>query len=299
MCPTEVVALNPGDRRGDAPKATSIGRASGSAACFARTAAPMPQAVRRDVEPGQAGGRVVGLAARRHPATGHGADRSRLTGRRRNEGPGQRARRARRERADRKRGVGARKAARPRRALVPPAQRPARHGVPHPRRRHARGAARARHDAGPRAAASRRSTCRRCSPTRIAGTRWSRAPATRRWPTRCASSRSRCPGSSSAGFAKAFGPIVGQRLADTGRALLGFPEYAGGRVAENVFSYARDEAGVLARGRRGAGVRRRQAAVAARVDALIERVDRIDASSPSAARLTLRPRSSRSRSAPK
>ena len=41
-----------------------------------------------------------------------------------------------------------------------------------PRRRHARRAARARHDRRRRVAASPRSTCRRCSPIRIAGTRW-------------------------------------------------------------------------------------------------------------------------------
>jgi ubiquinone biosynthesis protein UbiJ len=79
------------------------------------------------------------------------------------------------------------------------------------------------------------------------------------------------------GFAKAFGPIVGQRLADTGRALLGFPEYAGGRLAENVFSYARDEAGILARGDEARDFAVASAAIATRVDALIERLDRIEA----------------------
>jgi ubiquinone biosynthesis accessory factor UbiJ len=79
------------------------------------------------------------------------------------------------------------------------------------------------------------------------------------------------------GFARAFGPIVGQRLADTGRALLGFPEFAGGRVAENVFSYARDETGVLARGDEARQFAIDQGALLTRVDALIERVDRLDA----------------------
>ena len=79
------------------------------------------------------------------------------------------------------------------------------------------------------------------------------------------------------GFAKAFGPIVGHRLADTGRALLGFPEYAGSRVAENVFSYARDEAGVLARGEEARTFAADNAAIAARADALIERADRLEA----------------------
>ena len=79
------------------------------------------------------------------------------------------------------------------------------------------------------------------------------------------------------GFANVFGPIVGQRLADTGRALLGFPEYAGGRIAENVLSYARDETGVLARGDEARAFAAEQVGIAARVDGLIERVDHLDA----------------------
>jgi ubiquinone biosynthesis protein UbiJ len=79
------------------------------------------------------------------------------------------------------------------------------------------------------------------------------------------------------GFAKVFGPIVGQRLADTGRALLGFPEYAGGRLAENVFSYARDETRMLARGDEARAFAVDSAAISTRIEALIERVDRIDA----------------------
>lgn len=79
------------------------------------------------------------------------------------------------------------------------------------------------------------------------------------------------------GLAIAFGPIVGQRLADAGRALLGFPEYAGSRLAENVLSYARDETGILARGDEARAFAVDHAAIATRVDALIERVDHIDA----------------------
>jgi ubiquinone biosynthesis protein UbiJ len=44
-------------------------------------------------------------------------------------------------------------------------------------------------------------------------------------------------------FASALGPLAGQRVADAGRALLGFPEYAAQRVTDSVASYARDEAG--------------------------------------------------------
>jgi len=50
------------------------------------------------------------------------------------------------------------------------------------------------------------------------------------------------------GFARALGPILGVRVAETGRRLLGFPEYAAQRLTENVVSYARDEARLLARG---------------------------------------------------
>ena len=42
-------------------------------------------------------------------------------------------------------------------------------------------------------------------------------------------------------FASALGPIAGQRLADAGRSLLGFPEYAAARLGESVSSYARNE----------------------------------------------------------
>ena len=74
-------------------------------------------------------------------------------------------------------------------------------------------------------------------------------------------------------FAKALGPIVGQRVADAGRKLLGFPEYAAQRVAEAAGSYARDEAGLLARGADLRQLRDDVEAVAARVDALAQRID--------------------------
>lgn len=78
-------------------------------------------------------------------------------------------------------------------------------------------------------------------------------------------------------FARAFGPIAGQRLADAGRAFLGFPSFAGPRLAENVFAYARDEAGLLARGDEGRAFAEEHAALAERVDRLAERVDRLTA----------------------
>jgi ubiquinone biosynthesis protein UbiJ len=74
-------------------------------------------------------------------------------------------------------------------------------------------------------------------------------------------------------FARLFGPIAGQRAADAGRSLLGFPEYALERIGASVASYARDEAQVAAH---PAAFRRfadDTAALAARVETLAERVD--------------------------
>jgi len=77
------------------------------------------------------------------------------------------------------------------------------------------------------------------------------------------------------GFARALGPLVGVRVADTGRRLLGFPEYAAQRITENVVSYARDEARLVARGdemrlftQHVAEVEERVAALEMRFDAL-------------------------------
>jgi ubiquinone biosynthesis protein UbiJ len=47
-------------------------------------------------------------------------------------------------------------------------------------------------------------------------------------------------------FAQALGPVVGQRVAEAGRRMLGMPEYAASRMVANVGSYARDEARLLA-----------------------------------------------------
>src|SRR5437764_10099249 len=43
-------------------------------------------------------------------------------------------------------------------------------------------------------------------------------------------------------LAKALGPILGTRVADAGRRLLGFPEYVAARLGDSVASYASDEA---------------------------------------------------------
>src|SRR5258706_13327355 len=74
-------------------------------------------------------------------------------------------------------------------------------------------------------------------------------------------------------FAKALGPIVGQRMADAGRKLLAFPEYAAQRVTDSAASYVRDEAALLAH---GSDLRRfgdQVAEIAERVGALAARVE--------------------------
>lgn len=78
-------------------------------------------------------------------------------------------------------------------------------------------------------------------------------------------------------FAKAFGPVVGQRLADAGRRLLAFPDYAGGRLAESAVSYARDEAGLLARADEARAFAEQNAALAQRVEAIAQRLARLEA----------------------
>ena len=82
-------------------------------------------------------------------------------------------------------------------------------------------------------------------------------------------------------FARVFGAVVGQRLADTGRRLLAFPQYAAERVADSVASYARDEAELLARGDEMRPFVEQNAELAARADALEARLDAL--ASPRAA----------------
>jgi ubiquinone biosynthesis protein UbiJ len=93
-------------------------------------------------------------------------------------------------------------------------------------------------------------------------------------------------------FAAALGPIAGQRLADAGRAMLGFPAYAAARVADGVASYASDEAGVATRGIELRVFVEQVAELSARADALAARLDTLamsvgradDLPSPSATR---------------
>ena len=73
--------------------------------------------------------------------------------------------------------------------------------------------------------------------------------------------------------ARTLGPIVGQRVADAGRRMLQVPEYAAARVAENVGSYARDEAQVLAHPADFRTLIDETTRLATRIDALEARVD--------------------------
>ena len=80
-----------------------------------------------------------------------------------------------------------------------------------------------------------------------------------------------------AALAKALGNVAGQRVADTGRALLAFPEYAAQRVNESVGSYARDEAGLLAGAAQMPTLQEGVRDVTERVDALTKRFDALTA----------------------
>lgn len=76
-------------------------------------------------------------------------------------------------------------------------------------------------------------------------------------------------------FAKAFGPVVGQRLADIGRRLLRFPGYAARRFGDSVTSYIGAEAQLAVGAAEARVVGGEIAALAARVDALGLRIDAI------------------------
>jgi len=78
-------------------------------------------------------------------------------------------------------------------------------------------------------------------------------------------------------FAGALGPVVGQRIADAGRHLLAFPEYAAARFGESISSYVRDESGLAVHRSDAQSFGEDVAATAARVDALSERVDALAA----------------------
>jgi ubiquinone biosynthesis accessory factor UbiJ len=73
-------------------------------------------------------------------------------------------------------------------------------------------------------------------------------------------------------FAQVLGPLAGQRAADAGRRLLGFPGYAAQRVTESVARYARDETDLLARGDEFRAMTTQVGDLATRVDGLSARV---------------------------
>jgi ubiquinone biosynthesis protein UbiJ len=81
-------------------------------------------------------------------------------------------------------------------------------------------------------------------------------------------------------LARLFGPIVGARLADAGRRLLALPGYAAERAGSSFASYASDEAGLVTGTRTGSEFAAEVAALAARVDALGERIDRLTKPAP-------------------
>ncbi len=80
-----------------------------------------------------------------------------------------------------------------------------------------------------------------------------------------------------AALAKALGPLAGQRVADAGRRLLAFPEYATERVTDGVASYARDEAQLLASSAQMRAFVDGIADTTPRVDALAQRFDALAA----------------------
>jgi ubiquinone biosynthesis protein UbiJ len=82
--------------------------------------------------------------------------------------------------------------------------------------------------------------------------------------------------------ARAFGPIIGQRVADAGRGILALPEYAAARVAANVGSYARDEARLLVHPADMRALAEQTALLASRVEALDARIEALAARLPGA-----------------
>jgi ubiquinone biosynthesis protein UbiJ len=78
-------------------------------------------------------------------------------------------------------------------------------------------------------------------------------------------------------FAKTFGPVLGQRLAELGRRLLQFPDYAGQRFGDSIASYIGNEAQFAAAAPEARVMGREIAALAARVDALALRIETLDA----------------------
>jgi ubiquinone biosynthesis protein UbiJ len=81
-------------------------------------------------------------------------------------------------------------------------------------------------------------------------------------------------------FSSLLGPAIGQRAADAGRRLLGIPEYVSERLGDSVASFARDEAGLLARGDEARVFAAEAAKLATRIDALADRLAALEARLP-------------------
>lgn len=77
-------------------------------------------------------------------------------------------------------------------------------------------------------------------------------------------------------LARALGPIAGQQVADTGRRLLGFPEYAEERISESFARYLGDEARLAVRSGEAQRFATEVAELAARIDALAKQVDALE-----------------------
>ena len=73
-------------------------------------------------------------------------------------------------------------------------------------------------------------------------------------------------------FAQALGPVAGRFIADTGRRMLAFPDYAGARMGDSLASYIRDEAALAVTSSQAGGFSDEVGETAARVEALAQRV---------------------------
>jgi ubiquinone biosynthesis protein UbiJ len=74
-------------------------------------------------------------------------------------------------------------------------------------------------------------------------------------------------------FANVFGAIAGQRVADMGRRMLAFPEYAAERIGHSIAGYAREQSGLLVTAEVGSTFTLQVGELASRVDAIAARVD--------------------------
>lgn len=79
-------------------------------------------------------------------------------------------------------------------------------------------------------------------------------------------------------FARWLGPVVGTRIADSGRRLLAMPEYAAVRFGESLASYLRDEKQSAVRGSEARAFAEEVERLATRVDDLASRIDRLGVS---------------------